>query len=97
MNIEEERKIEEIKNRIEELREHQTMWARSGGVGGKMALKAESEIAELKKTIVRIKNGTQDEYERLLREKEKIRFNIIKKKLIEKKLEELDSNRKRVK
>ena len=44
---EKEKRIREIDERIKGLEEHRTMWARSGGAGGRMAMQAIAEISDL--------------------------------------------------
>lgn len=53
------KRLKEIDDRIEHLKDHMTMWSRAGGRGGAMAMQALGEINELKREKERILNGTQ--------------------------------------
>ena len=50
-------RINEIDERIKWLKQHATMWAKAGGRGGMMAMKAYSEIDELKLERYGLING----------------------------------------
>lgn len=58
MNADKQKRIEEIEERINNLREHRAMWGRAGGVGGKMAMQAVAEIEELELEKEDLLNGT---------------------------------------
>ena len=70
-NLTDEQKdeLKKIENKINELKSHRGMWAKAGGVGGRMALQAMSEIELLEIKRDDIINGT-NKYEILLKEKE---------------------------
>lgn len=55
---EREKRISEIEARIAELEQHRSMWFHAGGMGGRMAFQANSEIAELRLKIDDLKRGT---------------------------------------
>ena len=52
--------IIKYEQRVKELEEHSEMWAKSSGVGGRMAVEAYNEIEQLKKIIEDLNNGTFD-------------------------------------
>jgi len=53
-----EERIKEIDERIVDLKEHATMWARAGGRGGMMAMDARAEVKELELEREDLINGT---------------------------------------
>ena len=61
-NLTEEQKEElrKIDERIDDLRQHQSMWAKAGGMGGSMAIKAMGEIEDLEIKKKDIVNGTNN-------------------------------------
>ena len=60
MGISKEERIKEIEQRIKGLEEHKAMWLRAGGVGGRMASDAVSEIKELELEKEDLINGTNN-------------------------------------
>lgn len=58
-------RLNELNERLKELISHSSMWAKSGGMGGKMAMQAQQEIEDLKAERTRILNGTQEKYEQI--------------------------------
>ena len=50
----------EYKKRIEDLKEHSSMWFRAGGMGGKMAMNAREEISYLEGIVKDLENDTTD-------------------------------------
>ena len=85
MENEKNARIQEIDKRLEGLIIHQSRWARAGGVGGSMAMKANAEIEELRKEKEDILNDTQnigiDKKHAQLRELKELRekANFLKK------------------
>ena len=66
---EREKKISQLEARIADLEQHRSMWFRAGGMGGRMASQANSEIEELRLKIDDLKRGTHH-FERLELEKQ---------------------------
>lgn len=60
MENENEARIHEIDKILEELTSHRSMWAKSGGMGGKMALEANNRIEELKREREALLNDTNN-------------------------------------
>ncbi|MBQ3436085.1 MAG: hypothetical protein IJH13_03620 [Bacilli bacterium] len=55
-----DQRIAEIDERIHDLREHGSMWAKAGGVGGRMAAQAYGEIKDLEMEKDDLINGTNN-------------------------------------
>ena len=102
------KRIQEIDKRLEGLIIHQSRWARAGGVGGSMAMKANAEIEELRKEKEDILNDTQnigiDKKHAQLRELKELRekANFLKKmkyaseiKKIEEQIQDFRNNSKK--
>ncbi len=94
-----------IDDRIKALEEHRTMWARAGGVGGRMAMQAIREVAELKEEKARIYKGTQQKIDIIREKMEKIdrelvetsRLHFIKRLMLKKQQEKYDEEILRLK
>ena len=91
---EQKEELEKIEERIEDLKLHRGMWAKAGGVGGKMALQAITEIKLLEIKRDDIINGTNN-YEITLKENEikslkhlKEQANILKKRKYSKQIKQ---------
>ena len=79
--IDEYNTIEEIEARIQDLKIHQMMWRKAGGVGPNMALKAEIELQDLEIKKQDILNGTNN-YEIIKKEREIKRLKNLRNKAI---------------
>ena len=98
---EKKQKILEIEDRIEDLRDHQSMWRRAGGMGGRMAMDANQEIKDLEMIKGDLENGTHNyeikELERNIKRLKTLRDEAIffkrgkYKKELEEKEQELES------
>ena len=71
-------KIDEIDDKIEDLRDHQSMWFHAGGHGGRMAMQAHQEIHDLEMQKEDLMNGTH-KYEIHELEMKKRRLLALKK------------------
>ncbi len=60
MREDKEQVINECNERIDGLKSHAKMWSKAGGVGGRMALNAHSEIKYLEGIVADLENGTTD-------------------------------------
>ena len=58
MEISKEERVRELDKRIADLKEHASMWAKSGGRGGMMAMNAHAEVKELELERYDLINGT---------------------------------------
>ena len=92
MSEEWKKRINEIDKRIEDLQNHSIMWSRAGGVGGRMAMQANSEISTLKKEKERLVKQVELEKEDKTNGTNKL--NIF---LIQCKIEDLQEMKKQAK
>ena len=60
MEKNEQERIDQINQRIKNLKEHMVMWGKAGGVGGRMVTQAIAEIEELELEKEDLLNGTNN-------------------------------------
>ncbi len=58
LNSDKKEQLNKVEKRIKDLEEHRHMWFKAGGMGGRMAMEATTEIEDLKVLRSDIINGT---------------------------------------
>jgi hypothetical protein len=88
-------RIRQIDARLKDLKEHQVMWARAGGVGNKMAMDAQKEIGTLMAEKERILSGRQQKIDDIKQVQQtlealKKKASLLKKRSYAKEIKDID-------